>query len=309
MAASIYGQKLEALVAEYAAAKKHVEESPLFSGDPTQRVYKYGDTHAVALVERYEKVRADLAHVGITVTSILGGAMLEPQIKRMRNVELMPLTSTWAQGYYALRAACEENDKNGRTVTHPTYLLEGLLIYRPLTFGENLRARIADARVYNNDLTQALSWSRWNESCTAIIYGTDGKFKIQKISHDLLSLAPDFRQKFVQGRYDTVVANNVSAMEFVRRGAKYNEGLTQDEVRRHPFWQFVADGNTDVLWEYTQLQWAGKQPGYKGMGVWLRDSPTNGELRALFVGSRSVGSGAVGKVSLGGSGSFLRVVS
>ena len=251
------------------------------------------------------------AHINLTPAPLAAATPLRTPAGSVsdftgRGINLMNQTSTWAQGYHALRAIPLERDS-----PHPRYDLSTqtgpVTFYRPLTLGENLRARIVDARAHNNNVAQAPSWSKWNDSCTAIIYGQSGKFKVQKISHDLLDLAPDFRQAFFQGRYETVSADGVNAMEFERRNVKYNEGLTQEEVLRHPFWQFVADGNTDALRDYTQLQWAGKQPKYKGMGVWLRDSPQNGELRALFVDDRSVVSYAYGNYDLNVNGSFLRV--
>src|SRR3989338_5616140 len=109
-----------------------------------------------------------------------------PSLDDTITIQLIPLASTWAQGYRALRDACAVDVQAGQTVRQPTYVLDGQTVYRPLTLGENLRARIADARTHNNNVTQTPSWNRWNDSCTAIVYGTDGKFKVQKISRDLL---------------------------------------------------------------------------------------------------------------------------
>ncbi len=223
-----------------------------------------------------------------------------------RRIIAIDRASTWAQGYHALRACVVERDN-----PHPRYEMNTqtgpITFYRPLTFGENLRARIVDAQAHNNNVGQAYSWNRPNDSCTAIIYGHNGKFKVQTISRDLLDLAPDFGDSFVQKQYNSVDTDNGNAMEFNRRSAKYNELLTREEVLCHPFWQFVADGNIDVLRDYTQLQWAGKKADYKGMGVWISDSPQNGELRALYVDNRNYNSNAYGSYYLYNNGFFLRV--
>ncbi len=76
MAQSEYGKKLEDAVKAYAAIKQQVESSSLFTGDPTKRVWRNRDTHAVALVERYKKAHHDLEMIGVTVPSILDGVVV-----------------------------------------------------------------------------------------------------------------------------------------------------------------------------------------------------------------------------------------
>ncbi len=310
MVQSFYAANIELLAREYHDALTQLKQSPLYTATGDGVVYK-PNSGGIALAERYEAARQNLAAVGICLESVLcaqpssicSGATTG--FERL-DIRLMPLTQSWTQGYYALRDACVSDVLAGRAVAQPVFSEGSLYSYRPLTLGENLRARIVDARAHNNNIIEAPSWICLNDSCTAIIYGSDGKFKVQKISRDLLDLAPDFRQSFVQGRYDAVGTDNVNAMEFERRGVKYDVGLTQEEVLRHPFWRFVADGNASTLQEYTQLQWAGKPAGYKGMGVWLRDSPQNGELRALCVNFHFNYSSTYGG-NLSNDGSFLRV--
>lgn len=221
-------------------------------------------------------------------------------------IVLMKQTSTWASGYHALRDACETEAREGSTIVHPSFILGDKTIYRPLTLGEDLRARIIDARAHNNVAADSPSWSRWNDSCTAIVYGSNGRFKVQKISPDLLRLRRDFNEPFVRVDYDGIRGTDVC--EFDRKDAKYNEALTQDEVLRHPFWLFVANNDT-TLCDYTQLQWSGKTHNYKGMGIWLRDQSQRGELRALFVDDHNYVSGAYGDISLNNGGGFLQVSS
>ncbi len=307
MAESQYCKQMEELAKKYAALKREIETSPLFSGDPERRTWKPSDSDAASLVEQYRKAHSMLADEGIRVQSILGEAIIEHKSTSLDGiVSCMPTASTWARGYHALRDACAADARAGLIVHQPTYVLDGqTTIYRPLTLGEDLRARIVDARAHSNNIAQASSWNSWNNSCTAIIYGTDGKFKVQKISQDLLDLAPDFKQQFVEVHYNTI--RSVDVAEFDRRDAKYNERLTREEVLHHPFWQFVADGNIDVLRDYTQLQWAGKKDDYRGMAVWLADCPYNGELRALFVSYHDNLSNACGVFNLNYDVSFLRV--
>ena len=281
MAQSQFGLEIERLAAEYDATLKAMTENPLFSRDRKRLVYT-ANSDSVALAERYEAARRNLAAAGICLESVLcaqpssisSGATTG--FERL-DIRLMDRASTWAQGYYALRDACSEDAQAGRDVSRHTTMG----VYRPLTFGENLRARITDARAHYNDITQTPSWSGCNDSCTAIIYGSDGKFKVEKVSWKLLDLVPYFKCGFIHGTYDAVATNNSSAMEFERCGIKYNEQLTQEEVLLHPFWQFIADGNTSQLQDFTQLQWAGKPAGYKGMAIMLCQYPQVGETRAL----------------------------
>ncbi len=212
-----------------------------------------------------------------------------------QTVQLMPQTKTWAQGYHALQDVCKADEQAGRTVQHPTHVLDGKTIYRPLTVEENMLARIG-----NWDLGQ-----KWNDSCSAITYGPNGLFKISLVSDALLRLPQEFNQTSTRMEYDSLIADDVNVREFNRADGIYDTPLTKSQAKAHPVWQF-AGGN--ALDPYVDRQWEGQNSNYTAMNTHLVSNPQVGEMRALFVNDQ-YDSSLGGNYDLYDCGSFARVVS
>ena len=214
-----------------------------------------------------------------------------------QTVQLMPQTQAWAQGYRALQDVCKADEQAGRTVQHPTHVLDGKTIYRPLTVEENMLVRIG-----NWDLGV-----QWNDSCSAITYGPNGLFKISLVSDDLLRLPRDFNQRTIYVDYDSLEVDGDNVKEFTRADMVSGHFLTDSQVKADPVWQFVAGNALD---QYVNRQWQGKKQDHTAMGTYLPYNPRVGETRALFVINHYY-SFLHGNYDLFSSdcGSFARVVS
>jgi hypothetical protein len=167
------------------------------------------------------------------------------------NYVMMP-QCIYAQGVQALREAHERGEN---------------LLDRPLTFGENLQARLQNAELFQT----------WMDSCTGIAYkaGTS-RFKIIRECDPLINIDPEFNQVLMGINYDSLEEE-----EFDRNDATYNGLLTRDQVMKHPAWQ-AAVGDQSLLEEYTN-HYFNTFNRETGMGFWLRDNIDIDQLRALCV--------------------------
>ncbi|MDP3990188.1 MAG: hypothetical protein Q8Q01_03205 [archaeon] len=211
------------------------------------------------------------------------------------NPVLMPKTATYALGAQALR----DSYARGECPTHPLFTN----VVRPLTFRENLEARVNDYENNRGKKERLRLFNKWLDSCTGIAYkkGTD-KFKIIPISPDLVTIPRDFNNHFIQVDYD-----GLAGTELDRSGGKYNQLLTTDEVLAHPAWRVAVEGDIALLRTYRDIVFAEKKSLNKLMRFWLHDDPNKDQLRALFVNDLDYGSSAGGSNDLGDGGSFLRV--
>ena len=121
---------------------------------------------------------------------------------------LMPQTNTYALGVDALREAC----KNDPASAHPQFTLpDGSIVYRPLTFRENLEARVKeyetlqhpDGRAKTAEERQAL-FLKWLDSCTGIAYKANTtKFKVIPECLPLITIDKDNRDHFLAVPYSS----------------------------------------------------------------------------------------------------------
>src|SRR3989344_994634 len=209
---------------------------------------------------------------------------------------LMPTTPTYAKGVHALRKVCQE-EKN---IMHPGFSWED--IHRPLTFKENIEARVHDYESNKNSDERLRLFQRWNDSCTAVAYkkGTTN-FKIVPISQELITIREDFNQSYIKINYDSL-----EEIESDRNDAIYNSLLTKKQIENHPAGLAALEGDLHLLKTYRDIVFAEKKTE-TAMGFWLRTEILEDQLRALFVSNLGNNSGAGGDGSLNGGGSFLRV--
>lgn len=220
---------------------------------------------------------------------------------------LMPRTATYAQGLHALRNACQA-DVNS---VHPDFMLDdGSKVYRPLTFKEDITARVTDYNtLHNPDGSERTSeerlklfTERWLDSCTGIVYqkGT-GKFKVVLQSKELITLPEGFNSL-----YFPITYNDMTGIELDRTGATYNTLLNKNQVETHPAWLAAVEGDVHLLKTYRDIVFAERKTD-TAMGFWLRTDIPEDQLRALFVGNLNYYSFAGGYYGLYNDGSFLRV--
>jgi len=213
--------------------------------------------------------------------------------------DLMDMANTYALGVHALRKACD--------CAHPTYVKDGSSIYRPLTFEENIRARLDDYNTLQNPDGSARSdeerlrlFNVWLDSCTGIAYkkGTT-LFKIITESEDLINIPKGFNDSYIAADY-----SKLQGVELDSSHEIYNQLLTRKQVMEHPAWN-AAVGDKHLIKDYAGLIF--RLRNGDNMGFWVRQNTSEDELRALYVyniGSISV---AYGYNFLDGSGRFGRV--
>ncbi len=218
---------------------------------------------------------------------------------------LMSEKSTYTKGVHALRTKCEkEND-----CRQPLFIQEdGSRIYRPLTFKENIEARVnnfntlydQNGKERNQHDRLRLFTRRWLYSCTGIADKKGStKFKLVPQASELISI-PNITRLSID--YDSIIG-----IELDRKDAVYNDLLTQSQVERHPAWLAAVDGDAHLLKAHSEIVFNVLQQQNKAMGFYVVQTSFEDQLRALLVGSLGNDSSASGNNYLSSSGSFLRV--
>lgn len=217
---------------------------------------------------------------------------------------IMPTTVTYAQGVQALQTACAVD-----ACAHPQFAKpDGSLVYRPLTFKENIAARVYDYEtLHHPDGTERTKedrlrfFSRWLDSCCGVAYqmNTD-RFKLVLECPELMTIAADFNEASLPISYD-----EVSGIELIRDDS-YRRLLSKAKVLEHAGWRAAVEDDTYLLTTYRDIVFAEKDVE-QAMGFWVREDCTIDQLRALFVDFLVSSSGAYGGSNLDNDGSFLRV--
>ncbi|MBI1968914.1 hypothetical protein HYS49_03310 [Candidatus Woesearchaeota archaeon] len=223
---------------------------------------------------------------------------------------LMPRTSTYANGVQALRNACAREPNS----PHPTFTrADGTEIYRPLTFKEDLRARVDDFNTFHDASGAERSiddrlrlFDCWLDSCTGTAYeaGTD-RMKIIPVCEPLITIAPDFTGSFLN-----VLYASLEGPEIDRSKHPHSQWLEKSKLIDDPYWLAAVEEDKPLLREYADIVYAQLLEKYSrttGMGFFSRAKTNTDELRALFVLDLDNDSVAFGYLNLDGSGSFLRV--
>ncbi len=212
---------------------------------------------------------------------------------------IMPSKSTYALGVDALREACNAESNPA----HPQFILDDeSKIYRPLTFKENIEARVTDYE--NNKSTEERTrlFKHWNDSCTGVAYkGTTTKFKIVPTCSELITIKKDFNGAGIAVDYDAI-----EGMELDKTAGKYNAHLTKDEVLANEGWRAAVEGDLELLKTYRDIVFS-ELKRTDAMAFCILDKPSQDQLRALFVNNLDNYSYAYGSNNLNSSGSFLRV--
>jgi hypothetical protein len=233
-----------------------------------------------------EQLEGFKAKMQIDLETILGADDTEFNVQF--KVTKGDYSRAYAQGVHALQEACKNS-------THP----QEFGVYRPLTFRENLQARVNDYT--SNEGDKLRLFQTWLDSCCGVAYkGGTTKFKIVPRCRELVTIQRDFNQGFFPIDYDSV-----QGVELDFSQGKYRTLLTQQEVLEHPAWLAAVEGDKDLLKVYSEIIFAERSG--KNMGFWVWNQPSQDQLRALFVYSLGYGSSADGSY-LDYRGSFLRVV-
>ncbi|MFH1456327.1 MAG: hypothetical protein ABIF40_05260, partial [archaeon] len=111
--------------------------------------------------------------------------------------------NTYALGVHKLRNECKLED------SHPTFVLDGNRVFRPLTFRETIEARVNDYETLKDrdgnvrsKEDQLKLFKRYLHSCTGVAYKkSTTKFKIIPVCADLIGIDKDFNQHFLPINY------------------------------------------------------------------------------------------------------------
>ena len=212
---------------------------------------------------------------------------------------LMPQVSTYALGVHALQEACKSETDS----PHPQFILDDeSLIYRPLTFKENLEVRVTDYENNKDTEERKCLFKHWNDSCTGVAYkGGTTKFKIVPRCHELITIAKDFRETSLPVNQDAV-----AGIELDRAAGKYTAHLTKDEVLANEGWKAAVENDLELLKTYRDIVFTELKRD-DAMAFCVLDKPADDQLRALFVGDLNSNSNAYGSNDLNNYGSFLHV--
>ena len=221
---------------------------------------------------------------------------------------LMPEKNNYAKGVHALRTKCEKE----ADCSHPLFVQDDEnRIYRPLTFKENIEARVNDFNtLYNQNGKERKKSDRLRffsrrrlDSCTGIAYkGGSTKFKLISQSRELITLPKEFNNEHIAIDYDSL-----TGVELDTKEAVYNNQLTRNQVENHPAWLAVVDGDSHLLKAHTDIVFNTLTQLNAAMSFYVRQDTAQDELRALFVYDLVSNSDAVGLNFLSDFGSFLLV--
>ncbi|MDP3733682.1 MAG: hypothetical protein Q8R37_00470 [Nanoarchaeota archaeon] len=220
--------------------------------------------------------------------------------------QFLPEINTYPLGVHQLQQFCEQK----KSTTHPTFTrVDGTTIYRPLTFKENMLARVEDYwTLYSEMGNVKVLYERLRlfhprlDSCTGIVHKADSpEFKIILQSPRLISINEDFNGGFIPIDYDALQGDGIITLN-INHGV-YNQRLTQHQVLRHPAWNIVVEEDKALLKEYSGIVFS-RQEG-KNMSFTLRENVMEDQLRALFVSNLNNSSDAYDYINLINNSSLL----
>ena len=225
----------------------------------------------------------------------LAGTGAPPQGEITGIYELMPQADKYALGVEAVRNAATLNPMH-----------KG--IYRPLTFKENIEARVNDYNILKNPdgsertaEDRARFFNTWIDSCTGIAFKKGSPlFKIINECSELITIDSAFNEEYLPVDYSKLQGNELDSSK-----GTYDKGLTKEQVIEHESWIAALQGDKSLLKNYAEIVFNVKK-GNELMGFYVRSNTGNDELRALCVGSLAGDSNA-GDWYLNGDARFLRV--
>ena len=208
--------------------------------------------------------------------------------------ELMAQADKYALGVEAVRTSATLNPQHNG-------------IYRPLTFKENIEARVNDYNILKNPdgsertaEDRARFFNTWIDSCTGIAFKKGSPlFKIINECSELITIDSAFNEEYLPVDYSKLQGNELDSSK-----GTYDKGLTKEQVIEHESWN-AAVGDKSLLKNYAEIVFNVKK-GNELMGFYVRSNTGNDELRALCVGSLAGDSNA-GDWYLNGDARFLRV--
>lgn len=194
-------------------------------------------------------------------------------------------------------AALQDAYAEGKAGLQPLFVkVNGSSIARPLTFEETIDSIVNAYESGNQNLLD-----KWNDSCTGIANKSNSsKFKVVPVSRDLILLGKNFSSPFVSVDYA-----GQDGIELDNSKGKYNVPLTKPEVLKNPGW-LAAVKDKSLLKAFRDIVFAERKTD-TAMGYYVRDKPSQDELRALAVDLLYYDSDAYSRYDLSDDSRFVRV--
>ena len=200
--------------------------------------------------------------------------------------------------------------KNSSNAVHPLFTMSNnSKIYRPLSFKENIEARINDYETKTNpdgvarsDEERTKLFKQYLDSCTGFAYKSKStKFKINSICEELIIIDKDFNDSFKAVNY-----SSFKGKEFDSSKGVYNSLLSKSEFTDHEVYRFLYNNDTNLMSAYWTIVHSLKTQDNL-MGLWVRQNTDKDELRALYVNYLGNYSSAFGNGNLSNDARFLLV--
>ena len=171
--------------------------------------------------------------------------------------ESMSQATTYAKGVHVLQDSYKGNDSE--VPPQLWYEVDGRKIVRPLTFRENIIAKIDDFETLKNKdgstrtIDERLGlFDTWLDSCTAVLYSSNNKddFMIIPVCKELITIPEDFGDEYIQVDYASLQGKG---FVLKRSQAKYNRRLTELEMIYHPAWIAALEEDITLLCAYSSV--------------------------------------------------------
>jgi len=225
--------------------------------------------------------------------------LVSPKKIEKLEYELMPSQSTYGEGVHALQNSYA--GKETEVPSHLWYEYNGRKIIRPLTFRENILARVENFETLKNKNgstrtmeDRLILFDTLSHSCTGVAYSSRNEedFMIIPVCKELITLPKNFSEYCIQLNYSSLQGKG---FVLKRSHTKYDEQLTESEVITHPAWIAAVQEDIILLCTYTAIVFKQMSNGEdKLMGFYLKDKIYRDQLRSLFVLNRYNDSGALG---------------
>ena len=224
---------------------------------------------------------------------------------------LMLKQDTYALGVHALRNSYVE--KEAEVPSHLWYDYVGRRIVRPLTFRENILARVEDFETLKNKdgSTRTIEdklklFNVWLDSCMGVAYSSKSEddFMIVPVCKELITIPKKFSNEYLLVDYVSLQGKGVSLK---RSQAKYDTPLSESEVIAHPAWIASVEEDVTLLCTYASIffNYVKSKEG-KAMSFLVAGQSKKDQIRALLVDSLEADSNAIGYFGLNFNSSFLR---
>ncbi|MBW2993433.1 hypothetical protein KY317_02570 [Candidatus Woesearchaeota archaeon] len=194
------------------------------------------------------------------------------EIEKVVRYKITPRADTYAMGVHALR--------DSATRLHPLFKQEsGEKIIRPLTFRENIEAKIADYETLKNPdgsertkEERLILFNAWLSSCTGVVYRANStRFKIIPLCKELIMIDKNVKEDL------PVDYDSMAGVELDHDEARYDELLNKSKVLEHPAWITALEDDKALLKNYADIVFDLIKKN-ESMGFWVINKINKNEV-------------------------------